>query len=374
MKKSGLAALSLAVVGGLVWFVWFKPRQHEDEEKKPATEVPVHLGKITRRTVRAHVTVYGVIEPEPSGERPPAGARVAASVPGVVATVKCAEGQQVEKGALLFQLDSRAADVAVDKARKTAEFADKNLERQKKLMQVDGTSQKLLLEAEQASTVARNELAAAQTQQALLQIQAPLAATVTRVNVKPGEAVDLTTVLAEVIDLDRLVVSASVPSTELALLKPGQPAEVQADKSAAPVSSSIVFISPQVDPKTGTAFVRAALPAKSGLRPGQFVTLRIVSEEHKDRLVVPADSVVKDSEDATVIALVDGDKATLKPVKAGLHDGDLIEVEGEGLKEGMTVVTEGAYGLPKETKVRDLAREAEPKDKKTEKPEPGKEK
>jgi hypothetical protein len=39
-------------------------------------------------------------------------------------------------------------------------------------------------------------------------------------------------------------------------------------------------------------------------------------------------------------------------VKTGLRDGTLVEIEGEGLREGQSVVTAGAYGLPKETKVR----------------------
>jgi len=355
MKQFGLVIV-LAVIAGLVWLIWFKPAKHDEEEAKVPTEVAVHVGKITRATLRGYVTAYGVVEPEPQGERPAASARVAPSVPGLVTEVKCAEGQRVEKGAMLFQLDSRAADVAVEKARKAAEFAEKNFERQKKLLQVEGTSQKTLLEAEQALTASRNELAAAQTQQVLLRIQAPLAGTVARVNVKPGEAVDLTTALAEVIDLDRLAVSANVPSTELAALKTGQPAEMLVDKSAAPVSASVVSISPQVDARTGTALVRVALPANSGLRPGQFVTLRIVSEEHKDRLAVPVESVVRDGEGGTVIALVQGDNAAQKPVRTGLRDGALIEIEGEGLQADMPVVTEGAYGLPKETRIRVLGK------------------
>jgi multidrug efflux pump subunit AcrA (membrane-fusion protein) len=64
--------------------------------------------------------------------------------------------------------------------------------------------------------------------------------------------------------------------------------------------------------------------------------------------------VVKDADGGTVIAVVEGGKATQKPVKAGLRDGGLVEIEGEGLSEGQTVVTVGAYGLPKETKVRVL--------------------
>ena len=341
MKRILVIVVCLAAVAGLAWLVWFKPAKPEEPAQPPNTDVPVHVAKITRATLRGYVTAYGTVEPEPAGERPAASARVAASVPGVVTEVKCVEGQGVEKGAVLFQLDTRAADVAVD-------FAEKTLERQRKLVQIEGTSQKALQEAEQ-------QLAAARAQRALLRVQAPLAGTVVRVNVKPGEAVDLTSVLAQVIDLDRLVVSASVPSGELAVLKVGQPVEVLAAESASPVTGTLTYIGAEVDPKTGTALVRAGLPAHSGLRPGQFVTARIVSAEHKDCLAVPGDSVVKDAEGNTVIALVQGDRATQQPVQAGLREGGLAEVEADGLRPGMTVVTHGAYALPKETKVRVLA-------------------
>jgi RND family efflux transporter MFP subunit len=351
MKKL-VIIIVLVAVAGLAWLIWVKASKAPEEEAKVTTEVAVKVGKTTRATLRNYVTAYGMVEPESQGERSAASARLSPAVPGLIAEVKCAEGQRVEKGAVLFQLDNRTADVGAEKARKAADFAEKNFERQKKLLQVEGTSQKTLLEAEQMLAAARSELAAAQTQQALLRIQAPLAGTVARVNVKAGEAVDPTTVLAELIDLDRLVVRANVPSTELAALKPGEPADVIADKSAVPVAASLIYISPEVDAKNGTALVRAALPANSGLRPGQFVTLRIVSEEHKDCLAVPVESVVKDSEGATVIALVEKDKAVQKPVKAGLRDGALVEIQADGLQPDMPVVTEGAYGLPKETRIR----------------------
>ena len=50
--------------------------------------------------------------------------------------------------------------------------------------------------------------------------------------------------------------------------------------------------------------------------------------------------------------MVEGDKAVQMPVKTGVRDGEMIEVEAEGLEEGTTIVTVGAYGLPKETKVK----------------------
>jgi len=339
MKKL-LALIALVALLVFAWFVWFKPAVHEEAEAAPETEVPVHVGKIGRTTLRGYVIAYGTVEPEPAGERPAASARIAPAVSGVVVQVNCAEGQQVAKGAVLFQLDPRVADVA-------ATYAEKNLDRQEKLIQVEGTSQKAVQEAEQ-------QLAAARTQQALLQVESPLAGTISHIYVKPGEAADLTTVLAEVLDLNRLIVSANVPAGELGPLMVGQTAEVITDPSADKVAGSVTYISPEVDMQRGTAGVRVGLSPGSGLRPGQFVTVRIVSAEHRDCLAVPVESVVKDEAGATVVAVVQNDTAVQKPVKTGLRDGELVEVAADGLQPGMTVVTQGAYPLPKETKVRVL--------------------
>ncbi|MBI3851560.1 MAG: efflux RND transporter periplasmic adaptor subunit [Verrucomicrobia bacterium] len=328
----------LAVVLSTVAFVGCKPGGQEENDKV-VTEVAVQVGKLTRATLHRYVTAYGIVEPEPARDgKPSAGARLAPPVAGIVAEVNCAEGQRVEKGTVLFRLDSRPVDVAV-------QFAKQTYERQKKLLPVGGTSQKALQEAEQ-------QLAAARAQQALLRIEAPLAGVITRVNARPGEAADLTSVLGELVDTARLVATASVPAGEMDGLKAGQSVEFINEGKPLTARGAVAFISPQVDTKTGAALLRASVPANAGLRPGQYVNLRIVSEERAGRLAVPVESVVTDVEGHSVIALVEGDKATQKSVKAGLRDGGLVEVEGEGLKEGDTVVTVGAYGLPKETKVR----------------------
>ena len=352
MKRFLYAVGLIAALAGLVWIVWLRPARSVEEEAAVETEVAVRVGKITRTTLRGYVIAYGMVEPQPPGERRGAGAFVSASVPGVITLVNCSEGQRVARGDLLFQLDSRAADVAAEKARETADFAEKTYERQKKLIAVEGTSQKLLQEAEQAHDAARSDLAAARTQQALLRVTAPLAGTVARIHVKQGEAVDLSTRMADLVDLDRLVVSAGVPSAELTPLRIGQAVEVLSGGSSEPLAGSLVYVGPQVDPKTGTAPVRASLPARSDLRPGEFVTLRIVTRERRDCLAVPVESVVKNAEGASVIALVRDGRAIQKAVKTGLRDRGLVEVEAEGLKADAPVVTEGAYALPAETRIR----------------------
>jgi len=354
MKKPLLALVVVVAVAVVAAVFWWRSPGSSEEEAAPQTEVAVRVATITRATLRAWVTAYGVVEPEPPGVRPLAGAHISPATPGVVTAVVCAEGRRVRKGDLLFQLDSRAADVTAEKARRAVEYAETTLERQQKLIAAEGTSRRQLLEAEQALASARSELSAAETQQALLRVEAPMAGMVARIAVKPGDGVDVTTTLAELVNLDRLVVGAGVPTAELAPLALGQPAEVLVDGSTAPIAGQLLSIRPEVDPKTGTALVRIAVPARSGLRPGQLVSVRIVSEERRDRLAVPVESVTKDEAGVSVIALVNGTTAVQKPVKVGLRDGGLVEVEADGLREGLTVVTLGAYALPRETKIRVL--------------------
>lgn len=325
MKKI-FPVLILIAIAALVAWVWLKPLPQAEAEKPGNPEIPVRTGKIIRTTLRGYVTAYGMVEPEPT-----ASSRVATPVPGVVTEVKCAEGQRVEAGALLFQLDSRAADIAVN-------FAEKSLDRQKRLGVGEGTSQKAMQEAEQ-------QLAAARAQQSLLKIGSPLAGTVTRVNARPGEAADLTTVMAEVVDLDRLVLSANVPPAELASVKIGQAAELFDGDSTNVIAGRITFISPQVDAKSGTSLVRIALPKDAAFKPGRFLKARIIVEEHKDCLAVSLSSLATDDEGIAKIVLAAEGKPLIQPVKVGLRDENWVEVEAENLKPDMAVLTDGAYEL-----------------------------
>jgi membrane fusion protein (multidrug efflux system) len=323
-------------------------RKGAGEEEGVPTDVAVHVGKVARATLHRYVAAYGTVEPEPPGDgRPAAGALISAPVGGLLTEIRCVEGRAVERGALLFKLDTRLAEVAVAKAEKELATAEKTYERQKKLLAADGTSQKSYQEADLALATARSEMATARTELSLLEIKAPLAGTVVRINARVGQSVETNAVLAEVIALDRLVVTAQVPSREAGRLRPGQPVLLGTESAA----GSLVLVGKDIDPKTDTVLVRASVPAGAGLRPGQFLGLRIVAEERPNVLAVPEESVVAGPEGGAVLVVVEGEKAVLKSVKAGLRDGGLAEVEGEGIREGLVVVTADAYNITGETKV-----------------------
>ena len=321
----------------------------EEEEAKLPTEVAVQVSKVVKATLTRAVTAYGSVEFAPATkDQPPGIAKLSPAVAGIVTETRGVEGEPVKKGDVLFRLDSRAVDAAVAKAELAIKFATTNVERQKKLIAAEGTSEKQVLEAEQSLAAAKTELATAKVQQSLLTGEAPMSGTLVKFNARPGEAADATTVLAEIADLDRLVAVVRVPRSEVASLKTGQKAKIN------DAESSVTFISPQVDAATDTVLVRLNVPKDAGLKSGEFITARIIIEERPGKLAVPRESVYTDYDGVSTLSIVEGDTAKKKTVKTGLRDGNLVEVEGEGLSEGTTVVTIGSYALPEETKVRIL--------------------
>lgn len=329
-SKPIIIALVVAVGAGLGIYWLAKSRaaaaDAPDESANEATVVSVQTGALQRMTLQRVVTGFGVVAPAPAtADQPAAEAPLAAPSAGIVAVVHVVAGQRVQKGAVLLELNSGPVTVA---------FAKAELARQKELFAQHNTSLKALQSAEAQLTA--------------LQVVAPLSGTVTRVNARPGAAVDPATVVAEVMDLSRLVIQTQIPAAPAGELKPGEAVQVLTQP---PVNAALAYVSPTVDASNGTVLAWAALPADSGLRPGQFAELRIVTATHTNCLAAPEASVVTDVNGQSVISLVNGNKARQMPVQTGLREDGWVEITGADLKPGDIVVTVGAYGLPAQTQI-----------------------
>ncbi len=355
----------------------------EQASSAPEALVSVTVAPIVRLTLHGYVAGWGRVEPEPAlSGRPPAAATIAAPVAGLVAAIHCAEGQRVSKGTLLFQLDSRVADVAVQRAQEAVRFAETVLQRQEQLGPGQATSQKTYQDAKQQLASAKNDLRAAELQRRLLDVPAPIDGTLVKVNAKLGDAVDPMTALAQEIDLGRLVVTVAVRSADIARVRrgqdvtlvvgaapaaptnavpapgsgsPDQPGMQPANEQATTEHGTVEYLGAQVDPATDTVPIRVRLAGRTGLRPGQFVNARILAEERPNQLAVPVDSVVQGPAGPEV-ALVEGHVAVRTPVKTGLTEGGLRGIEAAGLREGQQVVVQGAYGLLPRTRIRVIGR------------------
>jgi len=340
----------------------------------PEPVVSVTVAPVVRTTLHGYVTGWGRVEPESAtAGQPPANAAIAAPVAGIVADIHCTEGERVPKGATLFQLDGRVADVAVQRAQEAVRYAESVVQRQEQLGPGQATSQKAYQDSKQQLAAAQSELNAAQVQRRLLDVPAPIDGTVVRINTKLGNAIDPSTVLAEMIDLNRLVVNAAVRSVDVGQVRRGQrvtltagtaprapsdatEAATSSNRTSTPTETATVeYLGSQVDPATDTVLVRARLPATSTLRPGQYVTVRVLIDERPNQLAVPVDSIVQGA-NGPEVALVQGDVAVRTPVTTGLTEGGLIQVEGNSVREGTSVVVQGAYGLLPKARIKVIGR------------------
>ena len=337
-SKSTIIGIIVALCAGVSIFLFVRSRHAAatpaaDDEENPPPVISVQVGTLKRATLHHYIEGYGSVEPAPAApDQPAAGAALAASSAGVVARVDVVEGQAVKKGDLVMELNAGAV---------TLEYAQQEVARQQKLYEQHNTSLKALQDAE--------------AQIAALRVLAPLSGTVTRLNARPGQAVDVNTVVAEVVDLNRLAVRADIPASDVNEIKAGDAVQLL---TKPPATATVSFISPAVDTNNNTVAVLGILPPESGLRPGQFVQLRIVTAVHTNCLAAPEQSVVKDFDGHSIVALVNGDEAIQTPVQTGFQENGQVEVTGAGLKEGSSVVTMGAYGLPDKTNKIDIAKPA----------------
>jgi membrane fusion protein, multidrug efflux system len=292
-----------------------------DSDDEPVVEnvtniVTVQVGSLKRMTLHRYIDSYGTIEAAPAtSNEPAAGGTLAAPTASVVSKVNVVPGQHVDKGDVLVELNSSTA---------TFEYAKTEVERQKKLFEQQNTSLKNVQDAE--------------AQLLSLQVIAPVSGTVTSVDVKPGQAVDL----------NRLAITAKIPAAQADKLQAGQEIQIQSDP---PVTASLSFVSPAVSADDATVYAWAALPSDSQLRPGQFVKFKIVAEIHTNCLAAPAEGVITDDDGNSTVMLVNGNEGDQTQVKTGLREDGWVEVEAPNLKEGDRVVTVGAYGLADKTQI-----------------------
>ena len=243
------------------------------------------------------------------------------------------------------------------KTRASLSAAEKAHARQLAMKSAGGTSERSLLEAAATLALAQADLASAELAQTQLSIRAPLAGVIGRLAVRTGEWLDLGKDVTEIVNPADLIITTQIASADAGLLHPGVEAFVftKLGESEKPFAQGkVISISPLIAKDSDSVAVRVSLGAEAG-RPGQLVLVRIVTSSKESCLAVPVGSVIK-ADDQETISVVVGGVAKQKPVKTGLSDRGLIEISGEGIAEGDDVVTTGAYGLPKETKVNILAR------------------
>ncbi len=295
---------------------------------------------------------------------------VKARVAAEVQTLTVREGDRVQAGQLIGQLDAtefklrlRQADDQAGAAQAQLDIAQKTLDNNQALVNQGFISRTALDTSVSSRAGAQATLQAARaaadlTRKAVAdsEIRAPIAGLVASRLVQPGERVALDTRLVEIVDLSRIELEAAVAPEDVLQLRVGQAAQVQIDGLADPVAAKVSRIAPSTQSGTRSVMAYLALAGtatqQAGLRQGLFGRASIALQR-QPALVVPTSALRYDQARPYVLALENG-RAVAHNVTVAARGDVLIDgrpesaVEiTEGLAEG-TVVLRGTVGALRE--------------------------
>ncbi|MDH5275983.1 MAG: efflux RND transporter periplasmic adaptor subunit [Gammaproteobacteria bacterium] len=280
---------------------------------------------------------------------------VAAEVAGRIVRILVDEGQTVEKGQVLAELDSqqyrlgKTIDQAeVGRLRAQADNKRREYERAKRLKTEN------LISEEQIGTIASElsaldeqvrgaEARAADSTRRLgdARIVAPFTGQVAKRNVDVGAYVQVGTAVFEFVDVENLRVRLPFPEYLAPQLKPGL--EVRLTSAASGpgiVTAAINEIQPDINPANRSLSVIVDFTNPGDWRPGASVRADVVLQRRPDAIMVPQVALVR-RPSGDVVYVVEEQLVREQPVRRGERNGALVEIV-EGLKGGETVAVDGA--------------------------------
>ena len=273
---------------------------------------------------------------------------VRAAVSAQALDVLVAEGDAVEAGDILTELDKSQPNALVAQARAALDAGIVSR------TQAQATSDRAVALGENAprstredaelalaaasNEVARLEAALEQTQSQLAQytIVAPLDGVVLDRKVDRGMLVDPQTILFEIANTGELLVETDVDELYSSRIRTGLVALLKPVGDTVPKSGSVVFASPTVDAATGGRTVKVAFDEPVDLPVGLTVNANIVVAETAAALTVPRGAIVTEGTLSHVL-VVEGGIAVRREVRFSDWPADRVIVT-EGLSEGDMVI------------------------------------
>ncbi|AZP11517.1 efflux RND transporter periplasmic adaptor subunit [Undibacterium parvum] len=302
---------------------------------------------------------------------------VRSRVNGIFIKKTYTEGQIVQAGQVLFEIDPEPYKAALDQAKGVfsqevakLEKARADRDRIAPLYKENAVSRKDFDDANAAynTAVASNSTAQASLKQAELnlgytKVIAPISGTTSKLVQSEGSLISASGdsgKLTTISQLDPLYVNfsyseqdkqeldAAVRSDKVSLndLKNLSATLKLSDGSIYQHKGKINFSDNRVDPKTGTIRARAIFSNPKGeLLPGQFVRVTLDLGVRKNALVVPERAVMQSQADHILFTVDKENKVVPKPVKLGSIVNGKVIIES-GVQAGETVIIEGQMKAP----------------------------
>lgn len=318
-----------------------------------APPVGVFVASVARRDVPVVLQATGTVEPIQT-------AAVAAQVDGILERVTFREGDEVQVGQQLFQIDPRPYAAALAQAEATlardvaqAANAERDRERFEDLAAREYVTPQQLDQARSnvvalMATVRADSAALTRARLDLERaaVRAPITGRAGALLVRAGNLVRAAggQPLVVINQMAPILVRFPVPATEL----PGIRQSSRPPVSAVPVGGAVpvetgvlVFVDNAVDSLTGTVLLKASFPNRDRrLWPGALVRVTLTVAIEKNVLVLPVSAVLSGQQGSSVFVVSDSGRARLRRVTVDRATDSLV-ILSTGVTEGEQVVSSG---------------------------------
>jgi len=301
-------------------------------QERPPVNVVVQ--ELVPALLRDRLNLPGMVEPWEN-------LNILAEVSGMVAEVLVEEGDHVNQGDFIVQLDTSDYENTRNSIKASYNLALTNLNRLSGLhdQEIIAQSQYDSVKAEVKSLEA--ELAIAELRLKRCYIRSSIAGVVNELPAKKGLYLAVGDSVATVLDIDQVKVSVGIPETDVdAVRKIGRfevTIEALQNKKITGVKNFLA-----VAPESQAQVYRLELTVnnQSGeILPGMFARVEIIKDEFPDALAIPLYAVI--SRDNKHFVFLDEDSvAKLQEVKLGILDGWQVQITA-GLAPGQRVVVVG---------------------------------
>lgn len=279
---------------------------------------------------------------------------IASEVAGLVEKVTVREGDRVTTGTPLVELntDLLDTDIALSRTRVKqtalkAEFAAKDFQRQKSLLESRGASQKKYDDALFAHENAKMELKAAEQTLARLLLEkkksviaAPFDGIILEKNVDSGNWVKQGGTVLNIGGIDDLFIKVPVDETLLKFMEKGAPVNLTINSTGKKITGTLDALSPKADAKTKNVFVKIRIEPMDNAAENMSATVRLPISEKQKLSIIPRDALIKFQGKDFVYTIKEG-KAAILPVNIVTFLGNRVAADNPYLAPGMPVIVEG---------------------------------
>jgi membrane fusion protein, multidrug efflux system len=367
----------LVLFGLLFWWIWHrKPVAAAPTGRRAAAGGTVTLNQVTAKkgNIGVYLDAIGTVTPVYT-------TTLVSQVTGVISQVAYREGQMVQKGQTLIQIDPRPYQANVLSAQGALE-RDTNLLAQAQMdlkryqdawarnaiqKQTLDDQEKVVLQDQGTVKADQGTLQYNQVQLGFTHITSPINGRVGLRLVDPGNlaTASSTTPLAVVAQMQPITVVFTIPEDDVTRLRQqmghGKALTTDAfDRSEESKldSGTLQATDNQIDTTTGTLKLRALFQNKTGaLFPNQFVNIRLLLTTLENVVLVPS-SAIQHNGDVAFVFLIENGVAHIHNVKPGVSESHMTEVQGlnpgdevadssfEKLQDGSKVVVTKQQLLP----------------------------